>query len=190
MLLHLIAISQPHQIFCMAKVRHTTLQISRFSLGMWACHGQISAPSETLVIGLWEMIIHPRLLGKYGMLIYYKLFQHVRVWQLKLFTLQSHNLCDGKSVFLKTTSRRNQRTFVIMSGSEGKPEPASGIWGAAMPIVWAARFGLNSLDFSSCEDDFLIMCQVAISCTHFSIPILLSINSNLIFRFILCLQFH
>ena len=31
-----------------------------------------------------------RVLGKYRMLIYYKLFEHVRVWQLKLYILQSH----------------------------------------------------------------------------------------------------
>ena len=69
----------------------------------------------------------------------------------------------------------SQRTFVIMSGSEGKPEPASGIRGATMPIVRAAQYGLDSSYLSCCEDDL---------CTHFCVPILLLVNNNLIFRFL------
>jgi hypothetical protein len=51
-------------------------------------------------------------------------------------------------------------------------------------IVQAAQYGLDSSYLSSCEDDLLIICQVAISCTHFSVPILLAIHNNLIFSFL------
>lgn len=42
--------------------------------------------------------------------------------------------------------------------------PPAGIRGAAMPIVRAARYGLDSSYLSRCEDDLLIMCRVL--CTH------------------------
>jgi len=38
--------------------------------------------------------------------------------------------------------------------------PPAGIRGAAMPIVRAARYGLDSSYLSRCEDDLLIMCQM------------------------------
>ena len=89
MLLYLIAISQPCQIFCMARVE--TLPCG--SAGSHLVCGLVVANSSSIkIFGSW-ILQHDHssgVLGKYRMLICYKFFEHIRVWQLKVITLQSH----------------------------------------------------------------------------------------------------
>ena len=83
---------------------------------MWACLGQIPASSKAVVVGLCNMIIHPDSAeSQYSILIYYKLFEHVRVSYLKAFTLRSHIYVMQKVFHLKRRLSPRQQTFVIMS---------------------------------------------------------------------------
>jgi hypothetical protein len=110
-----------------AKSRHTTLQISRFSLGMWACCGQISAPLTTLDCATWLFILLSA--REVRMLIYYKVF-----WAHKGLTTESIHFTKAylmEKVFcLKHRPWASQQTFVIMATRY----PLAGVRGAAMPF--------------------------------------------------------